>query len=183
MANLLTSLRLLLLVPAAWAFADPDIMASWALVLILATAIMTDYFDGIVARRRGTASARGQLFDHLTDFLFVTSCLAGLAYADAINPWLPALIVIAFGQYVLDSWFLYRQKSLRMSFIGRLNGVLYFVPLSITAGTRLIADFPRPAPAWLTSSLYLMIAVIAWVLFASTLLSIVDRALAPRRAS
>ena len=39
------------------------------------------------------------------------------------------LIVFAFSQYVADSYWLHRAKQLRMSFLGRWNGVLYFAPL------------------------------------------------------
>lgn len=175
MANLLTGLRLLLILPAAWAFAHPEFLSPWLLVLMLATAIVTDYFDGIVARRRGTASAAGQLFDHTTDFLFVTSGLAGLAYAGVITPWLPPLIVVAFSQYVLDSHFLYRQKQLRMSFIGRWNGVFYFVPLCMVAGARL--EWSQAISGLLESLTGLM----GWALTVSTVISIIDRAVAPLR--
>ena len=50
------------------------------------------FFDGKVARAKNTASARGQLFDHSTDFIFVTSGLAGCAFSGLINPYLPVLL-------------------------------------------------------------------------------------------
>ena len=75
MAFLLTSLRLLLVVPAALAFARSDFISPLLLLTLMSVAIATDFFDGIVARRTHTATPRGQLFDHATDFLFVTSGL------------------------------------------------------------------------------------------------------------
>ncbi len=51
-------------------------------------------------------------FDHVTDFIFVTSGLAGLAIAGNISPLLPVLIAVAFSQYVLDSYFI-QTESLR----------------------------------------------------------------------
>lgn len=176
MAHGLTALRFVLAWPVALAFARPGLVAPWLLLTFIVAAIITDYFDGIVARTTGTASSAGQLFDHATDFLFVTAGLSGAAYAGLVTPLLPPLIVVAFCQYVLDSRFLYRDKQLRMSFLGRWNGLLYFVPLVVLALARLefLAGFSEmlsAAAAWL-----------GWLLVVSTMLSIADRAMAPLRS-
>ncbi len=91
-ATTLTGVRLLLVAPTAFAFARPDLIKPFLLLAFITVAIATDYFDGIAARRSGTASAAGQLFDHGTDFLFVTAGFAGAAYAGLVTPILPALI-------------------------------------------------------------------------------------------
>jgi len=174
-ANGLTALRLLLIAPVTAAFAAPALLPAWLLPLMILLAIVTDLLDGWVARRTGTASAAGQLFDHGTDFLFVTAGLAGAAHAGQVTPLLPVLIAVAFSQYVLDSRFLHRQKRLRMSFIGRLNGILYFVPLVLLALGRL--DETGAAGAVLVEAGRWL----AWLLVLSTLLSILDRAVAPLR--
>ena len=175
-ANLLTGLRLLLAVPAALAFARPEFISPLLLVTLMSVAIATDFGDGMVALRRGSASPRGQLFDHATDFLFVTSGLAGAAVAGEIVAFLPILIVVAFAQYVLDSYFLHREKRLRMSFVGRWNGIFYFVPLVLIAVSRLDS---MAGVAGLFSTL---IVFLSYLLILSTVASIVDRTLAPRRA-
>src|SRR5262245_58712870 len=128
MANALTAVRLLLVLPFAATMAAVDAThADWA-ALILAAAIATDILDGVIARRRGTASAAGRLFDHATDALFVTTGLAAGAVRGAF-PWLlPALVGAAFVQYVIDSYVLERTGRLRPSALGRWNGILYFVP-------------------------------------------------------
>ena len=79
MAHLLTGIRLLLALPLAVAFARPDVLGAGLVALLLGVAIATDYVDGIVARRQDTASPGGQLFDHGTDCLFVTTGLTGTA--------------------------------------------------------------------------------------------------------
>lgn len=174
MANLLTSLRLLLVFPAAAALAVEDLLPPAALACMLLAAIASDYLDGKIARARGTASARGQLFDHATDCLFVTACLAGAAMS-GLAPWLlPPLVAGAFLQYVLDSRYMHRRKSLRMSFLGRWNGILYFVPLVLIAAGRL---FDAGA---IQNLLYQGATMLCWLLVLSTIASIVDRALAPR---
>jgi phosphatidylglycerophosphate synthase len=176
MAHLLTGLRLLAVVPAAWAFSRPDRIAAGLLVALVAVAMATDYFDGIVARRSGAASPRGMLFDHTTDCLFVASGLAGAALAGLVPTMLPVLIVAAFTQYALDSYFLHRQKQLRMSVLGRWNGILYFVPLVLIAVSRVagrsgLADFAGA-----------IVRPLAVVLMVTTVASILDRATAPLRA-
>lgn len=175
MANLLTAIRLLLVIPVAWSMARPEFLPGPITLLLLAIAIATDYFDGIVARARGTASASGMLFDHSTDFIFVTTSLAGAAWAGLIYWLLPATIVIAFSQYVLDSYFLFRDKQLRMSFLGRWNGILYFLPLLVIAAARSLPD---------NSMQSLVLQSVYWLgiaLLLSTVASILDRGIAEVR--
>ena len=176
MANLLTGLRLLLVVPAALAFARSEFLTPLLLLTLMSIAIATDFFDGIVARRATIASGRGQLFDHATDFLFVTCGLAGAAIAGEVTAALPVLIVVAFSQYVLDSYFLHRDKRLHMSSLGRWNGICYFVPLVLIAVSRLgfLAGVGEIFSALIIGSSYLLLL--------STVASIIDRAIAPRRA-
>ncbi|MDP6651313.1 MAG: CDP-alcohol phosphatidyltransferase family protein [Gammaproteobacteria bacterium] len=175
MANLLTAIRLLLIIPVAWAIANPEFIPASILLLLILIAIVTDYFDGIVARATNTTSARGQLFDHGTDFLFVTSGLSGAAFADVVSPVLPALIIIAFSQYVLDSYFLFHQKRLRMGFLGRWNGIFYFVPLILIALSRmsLLAEIRQITE--------FAIGIVSLMLIISTIASIIDRGLASLR--
>lgn len=179
-AHLLTGIRLLLVPASALAFADrlsggvPG-GPLWPAVIV-AVAIATDHLDGMAARSRGTASPAGQVFDHATDFLFVTGSLGGAAAA-GIVPWaLPVLIVLAFAQYVTDSFLLDGRKELRMSRLGRWNGILYFAPLVGIALVRL----PLPVPVGVDDTLGFLVVATSWALAASTVVSIVDRVLAPR---
>ena len=171
MANALTGVRLLLVLPFAVLMAQGDARSAGLAALALAASIATDLLDGPVARRRGTVTAASAAFDHTTDCLFVTSGLAAGAVRGAF-PWiLPALVAAAFTQYVVDSYWLHREGRLRTSRLGRYNGVLYFVPL---AGDILIRlGLPALGP---------LVGIIAWGLVASTVLSMLERvALARRR--
>ena len=175
-ANLITGVRLLLALPAAMAFARPELVPPLVLLALLTVAIVTDNLDGIVARRASAVSSRGRLFDHTTDFLFVTSCLAGAAVADEVTAILPWFIVAAFSQYVLDSYLLYRDKQLRMSFLGRWNGILYFVPVVVIAVSRLEVLEG-------TAEMFAVLVLgLSYLLILSTVVSIIDRAVAPLRA-
>jgi phosphatidylglycerophosphate synthase len=177
MANALTAIRLVLAAPIGFAFAQPDWLAPSVPLILLFVAIATDYFDGPVARLTQTASARGQLFDHATDCLFVTAGLTGAALAGLVTSILPILIPIAFGQYVVDSYIWSRQKRLRASAIGRWNGVFYFAPLVIIVVARL------PLAAGVASWLLVAAGAVGYVLVASTLVSMIDRGTAALRSS
>jgi len=169
LANSLTLLRLVLVAPfAAWMLSEQQGDA-WLAAAALVLAIATDLLDGPLARRRATASAFGRIFDHGTDFLFVVLGLAACAVRGTIPVWLPALIVIAFAQYVIDSYWLRQARELRMSSLGRWNGILYFVPLVGDVGARLYASWLAP-----------IVHAAGWLLVVSTLLSIADRLLAHR---
>jgi phosphatidylglycerophosphate synthase len=170
-ANALSLLRLLLAAPFAWTMSrDGPEAAAWAAVLV-AVAIGTDLADGPVARRLGTESARGRALDHTADFATVAAGLFGAASRGAV-PWLlPVLVSAAFAQYVIDSLLLHRERRLRMSVLGRWNGILYFFPVCGDILARLGFAFLAAPVRWL-----------AWVLVATTLLSVGDRLLALRPA-
>jgi phosphatidylglycerophosphate synthase len=176
-ANLLTIMRLLLIAPVVYGLANPGSMPAYWLALVFLLAIASDFLDGKVARATNTASATGMLFDHGTDFLFVTSTMAALAFNDVLSPILPVLVTIAFSQYVLDSYFWLKQKQLKMSFLGRWNGVFYFGPALLFISSQL------PIAGFLQTLFGLAAVGLGYGLILSTLLSIVDRAIAPLRAN
>jgi len=163
-ASALTTVRLLLVVPFAFLMlrAEPSQAPLTGILLVLA--ILTDLLDGPLARRRGTTSAGGAVYDHTTDFLFVNGGLAAGA-ARGVVPWiLPVLVAVAFVQYVADSYWLHAGRRLRTSRLGRYNGVLYFLPL---AGDIVVGlGFPVVRS---------LVTVLAWGLVATTVLSIVER--------
>jgi phosphatidylglycerophosphate synthase len=175
MANALTAIRLALALPAAAALARPELLAPGVVACLLSLAIATDYLDGPIARATGTASANGQLFDHATDCLFVTAGLTGAAMTGLVTPLLPALIPVAFGQYVVDSYVWHRQRALRASLLGRWNGILYFVPLVLIAASRV--HVLRGAAMFLLTAA----GVMGYLLVASTVASVIDRATTPFR--
>src|SRR5262245_49403513 len=165
MANLLSLLRLLAAAPFALLVARGD--APWLAATLFGVAIASDLADGPIARARGTASGVGRALDHFADFLFVDLGLFAAAAQGAV-PWLlPSLVAVAFAQYVVDSYWLHRDAQLRMSALGRWNGILYFVPLGGALLVALGLEWLRTPTGW-----------VAWVLVLATLASIADRALA-----
>jgi phosphatidylglycerophosphate synthase len=164
MANALTAVRLLLVLPFAFFMARGDVRYAVFALLAMVVALTTDFLDGPIARREGTVSAAGGTFDHTSDFLFVTCGLFAGALRGAF-PWiLPILITAAFAQYFIDSYWIHGQSSLRKSQLGRYNGMLYFVPLCMDILIRMGLRFLHP---WLT--------LLVWMLVFSTLVSMGQR--------
>jgi CDP-diacylglycerol---glycerol-3-phosphate 3-phosphatidyltransferase len=166
MANALTAVRLLLVLPFAFLMAKGDRRSAIFAFVAWMVALITDFLDGPVARRRGTVTARSGTFDHASDFLFVTSGLFGGALRGAF-PWiLPILITAAFAQYVIDSYWVHRQTKLRGSKLGRYNGILYFVPSIMDILIRMGLRFLQP-----------LLTILVWLLVLSTLVSMAQRLL------
>ena len=65
-AHLLTSFRLILVVPVSLGLAQPDLFPGLWLLIFISLGIATDYFDGIVARLSETASPKAVSYTHLT---------------------------------------------------------------------------------------------------------------------
>jgi len=168
LANGLTSLRLLCAPLCAHAILadEPRLAAGWFLL-----AVATDYADGPLARRRGEASSLGGFLDHATDALFVSVGLGALACASLVPALLPLLVAAAFTQYAIDSRAV-AGRPLRASALGRWNGIAYYALLG-TPVIRNGAGLSWPSDA--------AVRALGWLLVASTLLSMADRALAPWR--
>ena len=164
MANVITAARLLLALPFAACMLAPDAWhAAWAAV-ILVVAIVSDLVDGVLARRLGSASPAGRLFDHTADVVFVLSGLVAGAARGAF-PWvLPVLVGAAFAQYVVDSYVIDRAPALRPSRLGRYHGILYFVPLGGDILVRLGGRALQP-----------LLTAIVWLLVVRTVLSMGER--------
>jgi len=170
MANALSLSRLACVPPFWFAMQRDDVTGALWCAVLLVVAIATDLADGRVARARGTASPLGRALDHGSDFLFVVTGLASAAARGALPVALPVLVAVAFAQYVVDSLFVHGERQLRMSGLGRANGILYFVPL---VGDVLVRLGLPAAP---------LVVAIAWLLVMTTLASIADRLLAIRRS-
>jgi len=172
MANVLTAVRLVLVAPFVHFMARGDRRSALFALCIWAAALITDLFDGPIARRRGTVTSWSGTFDHASDFLFVTAGLFAGAARGAF-PWiLPVLITAAFAQYVIDSYWIHRHAKLRGSKLGRYNGILYFVPPLLDILVRMGFAFIQP-----------VLTILAWLLVLTTLVSMGQRLLAEQLPS
>lgn len=162
LANALTALRALLVLPCAWLAAGEQWTAA---ALLLSLAVLTDLLDGPLARRYRQASALGGIADHATDAVFVSALLTALWHLGYV-PWLlPLLVLAAFLQYTADSRAL-GGRTLRGSSLGRANGIGYFVVAAIPVYRNALGlSWPSDAS----------ISALAWLLVFSTLVSMLQR--------
>ena len=162
LSNALTTTRLLSAPLFYWLITN---RAWWVACLVFWLAVMSDFVDGRIARARSEASAFGGLLDHASDATFVALGNVALASTGIVPVFLPVLIVAAFLQYVFDSPIL-AGRELRASFLGRWNGIFYFVPPGIVV-TREAIGLSVPADQ--------IVFVVGWILTIATLISMLDR--------
>lgn len=88
--NLLSLLRLALIPVFLWLVLGAR--ADLAAVAVLAVSGITDWADGVIARRTGQMTHLGRLLDPLVDRLTIAATLIGLALRDLVPWWLVALL-------------------------------------------------------------------------------------------
>ena len=93
-ANQLTLVRLVAVVPvmAALYLQFPGNRAVATVVYVLA--ILTDYLDGILARRSGKVTAFGKLMDSVADKALITTMFFALVAEGSMPAWMAAIMVV-----------------------------------------------------------------------------------------
>src|SRR4051812_28152012 len=90
--NALSVARLALIPIFVWVALGPE-ADGWAFV-ILAVSAVTDWLDGVIARRFNMRSRVGQILDPIADRLFVLSTMLVLAIREIVPWWLVALLLL-----------------------------------------------------------------------------------------
>lgn len=153
--NLLTVTRILVTPVLLMLLTVPSQAGQMSAVLLFALASLSDYYDGVLARRLGVRSRLGQYLDPLADKILVLGTFVMLAlYEPSVVPWW-AVALIALRDFVvtaLRSWAevwgqplrTYRvAKAKTMSQVAFLFGVLV-----LRAATHLSPPFQQGA-SWL----------------------------------
>lgn len=95
--NALTVLRLVLVpVFVVLMFVEPSVGFGWRLAgtLAFAVAILTDYFDGMLARRYGLVSDFGKIWDPIADKALTGAAFIVLSVLGELPWWLTVLILV-----------------------------------------------------------------------------------------
>jgi CDP-diacylglycerol--glycerol-3-phosphate 3-phosphatidyltransferase len=96
-ANGLTMLRIVLVPVFGWLLlargGHDDALRLWSFVAFL-IAILTDRFDGDIARRRGLVTDFGKIMDPIADKALTGMALVGLSIIDEL-PWWVTIVVLA----------------------------------------------------------------------------------------
>jgi cardiolipin synthase (CMP-forming) len=88
--NLITALRILLVVPLCWLIFDARYDGA---LLVAAIAGLSDAVDGFLAKRFGWQSWIGGMLDPIADKLLLTATFISLAMVGAIPVWLAIVVV------------------------------------------------------------------------------------------
>ncbi len=164
LANTISAVRIALTPLVAWAVVEGHAILTTA---GLALVITSDLLDGFVARRCRQTTPFGTLLDHTADALFVTALAAIGAHLGLLPAVLAPLIAVAFVQYTFDSR-IRGQRTLRPSRLGRLNGIAYYVGVTIMSMVHVhFPDLPL---------LRTIVMSMGWLLVAATVVSIIERA-------
>ena len=94
LANQLTLIRLVAVAPVMVAMYLPFGWARAVAVVIYVGAILTDYFDGIVARRSNDVTGFGKLMDSIADKALIVSIFFALVAEGSMAAWMAAIMVI-----------------------------------------------------------------------------------------
>jgi cardiolipin synthase len=132
--NVLSLLRLVLVPVFCWLIVNRH--DGWAIVALAVSGI-SDYLDGMLARRWGQVSRIGQLLDPTADRLYIVSIVIALAWRDVVPWWLVVLLVsrdvlLSFTVPVLAR---YGYGPLPVHFLGKAAtfSLLYAFPLLLLA--------------------------------------------------
>ncbi len=88
--NLISGLRLLLVLPVFWLIGEHEYAKA---LLLAAIAGASDALDGFLAKRFGWQSRLGGLLDPLADKMLLLACFSALTLVDALPLWLLLLVV------------------------------------------------------------------------------------------
>jgi cardiolipin synthase (CMP-forming) len=89
--NAISALRLIGVPVFLWLILVPH--ADGAAVILLMLAGVSDYLDGVIARRWNQVTRLGQILDPLADRLYILATLLGFGIRDIVPWWLLGLIV------------------------------------------------------------------------------------------
>jgi CDP-diacylglycerol--glycerol-3-phosphate 3-phosphatidyltransferase len=111
------------IVVLSWRLQRPEVL----LGIIIAAAFLSDVFDGILARRWGTATAALRIGDSIADTIFYFGVLAAiiLRHCPVLwqrADWLATLLVLELIRMVFD-WVKYRRISSYHTYAAKLWGI------------------------------------------------------------
>ena len=95
MANYITILRIILIIPVLILASPESSSFNWIALMLFIIAGITDHLDGYVARRTGSTSSLGALLDLVADkLLIITSLFYLVSYESSVLLIIPSLVIV-----------------------------------------------------------------------------------------
>lgn len=148
--NALSALRLVLIPLFVWVALGPE--NDLAAFGLLAVSAVTDWLDGVIARRFNMVSRVGQLLDPIADRLFIVSTIVVLALRDMMPWWLVVTLVARDVVLFFVQLFVHRRgvEPLPVHYVGKVATacLMYGMPLLfLTTGGGQVSEVAMPV-AW-----------------------------------
>ncbi|MBL7998535.1 MAG: CDP-diacylglycerol--glycerol-3-phosphate 3-phosphatidyltransferase [Candidatus Kapabacteria bacterium] len=93
-ANIFTSLRILLAPVFFYCLIEGSHLNTRIAIALFIVAALTDYIDGVLARKFGEISAIGQFLDPLADKVLVLSAFLAFVFMGIIPMWIVVIIIL-----------------------------------------------------------------------------------------
>lgn len=93
LSNLLSLSRILLVAPLAYCMLTDVPHQQWWVALIIVIAVITDFFDGALARRRHEVSEFGKIIDPVADKIAVGAAAGLMAWTGDLPWWYLGVVV------------------------------------------------------------------------------------------
>ena len=95
MANYITILRIILIIPVLILASPESSSFNWIALILFIIAGITDHLDGYLARRTGSTSSLGALLDLVADkLLIITSLFYLVSYESSVLLIIPSLVIV-----------------------------------------------------------------------------------------
>lgn len=131
--NILTILRVLLIIPFVAAYYINVPYHLWAGFGIFVLAAVTDFLDGYLARKLKVTSSFGRFLDPIADKLIVVAAILVLLDAGMINGWHTVAAIIIIGREIFVSGlreFLGGKKVVHVSILAKIKTALQLISLA-----------------------------------------------------
>ena len=133
--NLVTILRMLLVVPLCWLIDNGRYEGA---LVVAAIAGFSDAVDGFLAKRLGMTSDLGAHLDPLADKALIVSIYVALGITEAIPRWIVILVVsrdIFIVGGVMLAWFLGKPMQVKPVLVSKLNTLAQIIFACLVLGS------------------------------------------------
>ncbi len=107
LSNVLSFIRMLFVIPAFFLIKE---QRNDLVLFLAATAMLTDFLDGYLARKWNQISELGKILDPLADKVTVAGAVIALYLFQGFPLWLAALIVLRDLFIIIGAFFIYEKK-------------------------------------------------------------------------
>ena len=151
--NVISAIRILLVVPIAAALANHQLATT---IVLFGVAALSDAADGFLAKRFGWQSELGAVLDPAADKLLLATVFITLAYLKLVPLWLMAAavardVIIVMGALLYKS--LIGPLNIRPSIVSKFNTLCQAAFIMAVVGRE---EFSMP-PAWVVTALGAMV--------------------------